>query len=147
MHRNLEKLFFLGGQKGGWQQCFLPLLTLCFIALFHLQGPATSAGRTTARAGAQRRPCWCAPGWPASRARSRSSTPTEPAPGCGCCQTPQGLADVFWITTMDKKFSSASSLEWAWGGTAGGPREGSQARLDKDRLSHPSPPMVCSTKA
>lgn len=145
--RNLEKCFFLGGQKGGLRQRFLPQLTLCRVALFSLQGPATSAGPTTARAGVRRRPCWCAPGWPASPARSRSSTPTELAPVRGRCQTPKGLADVFWKTTTNKTFLSAFSLEWVWGRTAGGPGEGREVnssakppgRVGEGRAFSPEP--------
>lgn len=94
------------------------------VSLFPLQGPATSAGPTTAQAGVRRQPCWCALGWPASRARSRSSTPTEAAPGYRCCQTPKGLADLFWVTTINTTFLSAFSMEQEWGGTVGGRWEG-----------------------
>lgn len=62
--------------EGGGSGTF-PSLTLTHVLLFALQGRATSAGPTTARAGARRPPCSCAPGSLASRARSRSNTPTE----------------------------------------------------------------------
>lgn len=91
-------------------------LTLTRVPLFSLQGPATSAGPTTARAGARRLPCWCAPGSPASQARSRSSTPTEPGPGTG----PARLARVCWTTTTDKEFSIAFSQERDGGRPQGG---------------------------
>lgn len=78
--QNLRKVFSWAGRRGRWWQWrFPPHLTLIPVLLFALQGPATSAGPTTAQAGARRPPCSCVPGSPASRARSRSNTPTEPA--------------------------------------------------------------------
>lgn len=101
-----------------------PHLALTLVPVFALQGPATSAGPTTARAGARRLPCWCAPGSPASRARSRSNTPTEPAPGRG----PARLTQVCWTTVTDKEFSSAFSQE----------QDGRQPQGGREVRSHPA---------
>lgn len=114
--RNLRRVFSWVGRRGGWWRCRFPSLTLSRVPVFALQGPATSAGPSTARAAARRLPCWCAPGSPASRARSRSNTPTEPAPGTG----PARLARLCWTTTTDKEFSSAFSQERDGGRPQGG---------------------------
>lgn len=109
-------MFSWAGRTEGGGGGASPPLTLSCVPVFALQGPATSAGPTTARAAARRPPCWCAPGWPASRARSRSNTPTEPAPGTG----PARLARLCWTTTTDKEFSSAFSQERDGGWPQGG---------------------------